>query len=191
MPTFTEADFIEARNFIQVDIEREIQLARTTGDPAKEASLKAAGLTSLGGGNFLAALGLLCYTEFCGALEFNHKKQITIRKVLVDAAMAGDNFNDFFNTLGTGNKYKTFNDAHGVYGLFRCGMAHQYNVKTSHFNIIMPKENPDASGIGITFAGGTYNFFVATYYRDLKVGLDRLEKELKAKNRYPIALPDY
>lgn len=61
-------EFLVAKGFIFADVEREIQLARV--DPA---ALRALGVRP-GGGNFLAALGLLCYTEFGGKLRFNVKR---------------------------------------------------------------------------------------------------------------------
>lgn len=47
----SKADFLQAKNFIYTDIQREIDLVST----------------KWGSGNFLAALGLLCYTEFAGS----------------------------------------------------------------------------------------------------------------------------
>ena len=48
-------DFQEAKKFIFSDIQREIDLAKNKQDA----------------GNFLCALGLLCYTEFAGDLMPN------------------------------------------------------------------------------------------------------------------------
>ena len=58
----TRDEFVQAKAFIFSDVERELQLAK-----ADSAGLQALGVTP-GGGNFLAALGLLCYTEFGGKL---------------------------------------------------------------------------------------------------------------------------
>jgi hypothetical protein len=69
------------------DIEREIQLAR-----AHRQKLQNLGVIA-GGGNFLAALGLLCYTEFGGKLRFAHKRPD-------GSDLASKNFNDFFDLLG-------------------------------------------------------------------------------------------
>ena len=60
----TRDEFVQAKAFIFSDLERELQLAK-----ADRAALQALGVTP-GGGNFLAALGLLCYTEFGGKLRF-------------------------------------------------------------------------------------------------------------------------
>src|SRR5437899_1268126 len=99
-----KSQFLEAKGFMFSDIEREIQLAR-----ADKQTLGSLGVNP-GGGNFLAALGLLCYTEFGGKLQFGHKS-------------ASKNFNDFFDLLGTA--YNTFRKEHNVYDIFRCGLAHE------------------------------------------------------------------
>jgi hypothetical protein len=79
----TRDEFVQAKLFIFSDVEREIQLAK-----AQKNSLQALGINP-GGRNFLAALGLLCYTEFGGKLRFG-----------TDIASA--NFNQFFDLLGGG-----------------------------------------------------------------------------------------
>ena len=50
-------DFIQAKEFIYSDIEREIKLARVTENKETQTILNKIGIS--GGGNFLAALGLL------------------------------------------------------------------------------------------------------------------------------------
>ena len=105
----TRDEFIQAKLFIFTDVEREIQLAKADGK-----ALQALGVTP-GGGNFLAALGLLCYTEFGGKLRFGVK-----RKDGKDDPSA--NFNQFFDLLGPA--YKTFREMHKkVYDIFRCGLC--------------------------------------------------------------------
>jgi hypothetical protein len=96
--------FDQAALFMFSDIEREIQLAK-----ADAQSLRALGVTP-GGGNLLAALGLLCYTEFGGKLKFNRPK-------------ASANFNEFFDCLGPA--YLSFRKSHNVYDVFRCGLTHE------------------------------------------------------------------
>jgi hypothetical protein len=112
----TKEEFIQGKHFIFSDIDREIQLAKADG-PA----LQALGVNP-GGGNFLAALGLLCYTEFGGKLQFN-----VTRADGSDVASA--NFNQFFDLLGT--DYQALRKQHKVYDIFRCGLAHEYYVKES------------------------------------------------------------
>lgn len=67
-------EFIQAKTFIFADIRREIKLAEVSEQQAGRESLIALGIP-LGCGNFLAALGLLCYTEFAGKLKYNLRRQ--------------------------------------------------------------------------------------------------------------------
>ena len=110
----TKDEFVQAKLFIFSDLEREIRLAK-----ADKNALHALGIHP-GGGNVLASLGLLCYTEFGGKLRFGVK-----RADGTDVASA--NFNQFFDLLGPA--YQAFRAQHNVYDLFRCGLAHEYYVK--------------------------------------------------------------
>jgi hypothetical protein len=65
----TRDEFNQAKLFMFSDVDREIELAKADGN-----ALQAAGV-SPGGGNFLAALGLLCFTEFGGKLKFGVKRK--------------------------------------------------------------------------------------------------------------------
>ncbi len=87
--------------FIFSDIQREIDLARS-------------GKTA---GNFLSALGLLCYTEFMKGIL---KGSFTSGKAKI-------RFDAFFNLMGQG--YKSLNQTINVYDVFRCRMAHKYFIK--------------------------------------------------------------
>lgn len=150
-------EFIQAKLFMFSDIEREIQLAR-----ANAKDIQAMGINA-GGGNFLAALGLLCYTEFGGKLRFGVK-----RPDGTDVASA--NFNQFFELLGA--DYKSFRSKHNVYDLFRCGLAHEYYVKKSC--TIAMLSTGLGPGIGID-SSGCYFFIVESYCRDLKSVFDNLQ----------------
>lgn len=152
--------FIQAKLFMFTDIDREIELAR-----ADNFALKSVGVTP-GGGNFLAALGLLCYTEFGGKLQFSNKK-----KDGSDSAAA--NFNDFFDSLGA--PYKNFRQGHDVYSIFRCGLAHEFYAKRS-CTITMLAVQP-GPGIRIE-SSGRYAFIVEDYCRDLKVAFNNLQAKL-------------
>lgn len=108
-----------------------------------------------GGGNFLAALGLLCYTEFWGKLKYGKR---------------GDrqNFESFFDDLGP--NYKAFRQSGvDVYNIFRCGLAHEYYVKHS-CDIYMAKKKRFPIGIGRD-PSGKYWFVVETYLRDFRKAL--------------------
>jgi hypothetical protein len=158
----TKDEFLQAKDFIFRDIEREIQLARADGG-----KLQALGVTP-GGGNFLAALGLLCYTEFGGKLRFAAKR--------ADGSdVASANFNQFFDLLGA--DYQTFRAAHNVYDLFRGGLAHEYYVKKS-CTIAMLQGTP-GPGLRVD-AKGHYTLVVESYCRDLKRAFDDLEGHLHA-----------
>ena len=148
-------EFQEAKLFIFSDVEREIQLAKVN-----KQELERLGVTP-GGGNFLAALGLVCYTEFGG-------------KLLSSTSEATKNFNDFFDRLG--EAYKDFRKQQpDVYNVFRCGLAHEYYVK-KNCTIYMLADRP-GPGIG-TEPNGRYLFVVESYCRDLKQAFDELEVEL-------------
>lgn len=153
-------EFIQAKLFIFCDVEREIQLAKADGN-----ALQALGVNP-GGGNFLAALGLLSYTEFGGKLRFDYKRSD-------GCDHASRNFNEFFDLLGAG--YATFRGNHNVYNLFRCGLAHEYYVKKS-CTIAMRGDGPDP-GIGVSSCG-RYFFVVEAYSRDLKNAFEDLQRHL-------------
>lgn len=156
----TRDEFVEAKLFIFSDIEREIQLAK-----ADKTALNALGVTP-GGGNFLAALGLFCYTEFGGKLRFGVK-----RSDGSDDASA--NFSQFFDLLGA--PYQTFGDQHNVYGIFRCGLAHEFYVKKA-CDIEMTEKTP---GAGVREdASGKFRVVIESYCRDLKVAFDGLQVRL-------------
>jgi len=153
-------EFVQAKLFMFSDVRREMQLAK-----AEPKALDAAGVNP-GGGNFLAALGLLCYTEFGGKLKFGVK-----RKNGTD--VASDNFNQFFDLLGS--DYQSFRASHNVYDIFRCGLAHEYYAKKS-CTIAMFADGP---GPGVCIdPSGRYYFVVESYSRDLEKVFDKLQIEL-------------
>ncbi len=159
-----KAAFKQAKLFIFSDVEREIQVARAS--QADKSALQSLGITP-GGGNFLAALGLLCYTEFGGKLKYRKKT-------------ASENFNRFFDYLGPNYKAfrASFKRQNEVYDVFRCGLAHEYYVKKS-CDIKMLANGP-GPGIGRDSPGRFY-FIVDSYCRDLKRAFDQLEVDLYGK----------
>ena len=171
----------EVRGFIVADIEREIQLAKLSDAQGKE--LEKLGVNR-GGGNFLAALGLLCYTEFAGKLKYNCKRN--------GDDFASENFNKFFDEIGT--EYKNFRiSGVNVYGIFRCGMAHEYLTKKNCVicmngnclecptsNCPIPQEERKNISIGIgKYDNDKYYFRVEQYYHDF----------INAFNAYLATLP--
>ena len=156
----TRDEFIQAKLFIFSDVEREIQLVRADGK-----ALQALGVTP-GGGNFLAALGLLCYTEFGGKLRFGVKR--------ADGSdVASANFNQFFDLLG--RDYQAFRAKHNVYDIFRCGLAHEYYVKKSCTIYMLARGA--GPGIGAE-PSGRYFFVVESYCGDLRKAFDDLQVHL-------------
>ncbi|MCZ6691818.1 MAG: hypothetical protein O7H41_19705 [Planctomycetota bacterium] len=169
--------FQKAKEFIEKDIGREIALAKATAIPAGEQSLRELGIYP-GGGNFLAALGLLCYTEWAGKLKYGCKYPVRGRRGKEKDA-ASHNFNHFFDDLGPG--YRRFredeeSEQESPYSTFRCGLAHEYLVKKS-CTIYMLGGGPVDAGIGKDSAG-RYWFVVERYFSDLMRALDNVEAQL-------------
>jgi hypothetical protein len=163
--TITKRAFDLSRQFILGDLRREVEWGTAWHDAARKPHLVAANIEPSGGGNFLAALGALCYTEYGGWLQFG-KKQPSV------------NFNRFFNTLGS--DYPAFNRAHNVYDTFRCGMAHEYFVKTLSFGISLDEHPPFPCEHHLNPPPGTpeYLFHVGRYLIDLERAFQRLENTL-------------
>ena len=158
-------DFIQAKQFIYSDIEREINLAHATENKENVAMLDKLGVS--GGGNFLAALGLLGYTEFAGKLKYNKKKKNGYD-------FASENFNQFFDDLGL--YYKQFrNSGVDIYSIFRCGLVHEYYVKKNC--TIYMCGNEGVSGIGVD-ENGKYYFVVEAYFKAFKAAFELLENDL-------------
>jgi len=191
MPTIDRPQFQLSTQFIKADIQREVQLACASdlANPGGRAALTAAGVNH-GGANFLAALGLLCYTEFFGALAYNHRKKNADGSLKLyngkEQAAAAANFNSFFDYMGA--SYESFRKTpHNVYGLFRCGMAHQFFVKAGA-SAISIGENPNGIGVDYDRVNNVYMFFVLTYFRDLMTAVDRAENA--GLITFPKTLPD-
>ena len=157
--------FEQAKLFIFSDVEREIQFARAS--EANGPTLQSLGITP-GGGNFLAALGLLCYTEFGGNLKFGK-------------GTASGNFNEFFDFIGPDYKAfrASFSRQNEVYDVFRCGLAHEYYVKKSC--VIAMLASGSGPGIGRD-SSGRLVFIVESFCHDLKQAFDRLEVDLYGKS---------
>lgn len=163
----THEEFLKARNFMFTDIRREVALANISETNEGKITLNNLGI-SPGGGNFMAALALLSYTEFGGKLKYGHKKTN-------GSDYASKNFNDFFDQLGT--EYSDFrNIGHNVYDIFRCGLAHEYYIK-KNCTISMSIEPENKPGIGL-LGDSSYYFSVEPYCRDLEQAFIDLEKHL-------------
>ncbi len=153
--------FDRARDFITADIEREIRLARMETSLWRRLLARAVGNPN-GGGNFLTALGLLCYTEFAGRLKRNDFSDGNARVC----------FDDFFRDLGP--EYDQLVQTQNVYRDLRCGLAHEYFVKRSCV-IAMLSFRPQC---GIQWDGNRYIFVVEAYWQDFRGALQALEQRL-------------
>lgn len=158
------SDFKEAKLFIYTDIEREIRLAYASQNENYTEVLEKLGIPSCGG-NFLAALGLLCYTEFAGKLTYTKQRN--------GKDYATGNFNSFFDDIADYKNFRTTGVGVNVYDVFRCGLAHEYYVK-NNCTIYMAKNNK-LKGIGQE-SNGKYYFVVEQYFEDFKVTLDKFEQ---------------
>ncbi len=117
-----------------------------------------------GNANYLAALGLLCYTEFLGGF------------VTGNGAVGGQsarNFKAFLPYLGA--EYVAFDREHNTYKLFRCGIAHEYFAKEPAWVFM---RSADPSGCGFRMRGDEYEFVVVSYFRDFQAGAGRLRERL-------------
>ncbi len=128
--------------FIRADIQREIDLARS-GDS---------------GGNFLAALGLLCYTEFMGSMVTKGRGSYTKM------------FRTFFRMMG--EEYRQLIDEKDidVYRVFRSGMAHAYFAKDCDIKML---DNDYLAGI-VVEQDGEYLFIVEKYFEDFMAACEAL-----------------
>jgi hypothetical protein len=136
--------------FMFTDIQREIALARL----------------NLGGGNFLAALGLLCYTEFLGGVKRDKLQRRESKR----------NFDAFFKTLGP--EYAALLTEMNVYDVFRCGMAHEYFVKRNC--VIAMLKGGERCGLGCLPGGGLY-FVVERYFEDFADVCRTLHEQLSKR----------
>jgi hypothetical protein len=150
-----------ARDFIVADIGREIALAKASEGWFRRQLLRLCGLEA-GGGNFMAALSLLSYTEFAGRLMLSDFSDGNSRK----------SFDEFLRNMGTG--YDDLLKKHNVYKNLRCGLAHEYFVKKS-CTIAMLSSRPQP---GVQWDGPKYIFIVESYLNDFRSAIDRLATRL-------------
>ena len=139
-------------SFMFTDIQREIDIARENPDR--------------GGGNFLAALGLLCFTEALGLMK--------LANVPGGSKRADDRFNAFFADLGP--KYQQLGQQMDVYRQFRSDFVHRYFAKRQ-FDVYMFRGS-ETCGAGEK--DGRYFFVVERYYKDFQTAARQLHKSLMA-----------
>jgi hypothetical protein len=124
-------------------------------------------------GNFLAALGLLCYTEAIG-------------EYVPDVGTGSrQRFDAFF--VGMGPAYAAYASAANPYKTFRCGMAHAYLVSGKcQISMLDGVAPPQPCGVGLDTATGWLWFNVETYYKDFVRAADALYRH-HAGHRHPNA----
>lgn len=130
--------------------------------------------------NFLAALGLVCYTEALG------------REVLLAKGIRGKSEADCFNHFlqeYMGYQNPVLADA---YNQFRCGLAHEYFIKGDRSQVVTrfaSGEYPEQPGLRIEQNGALVVLALEPYLRDLKKGIQRCKEELQRLRADPTSLP--
>jgi hypothetical protein len=153
--------------FMTNDIRREIQLGYRTVAGKVDADLIA------GGGNVLAALGLLTFTEFLGL-------------VLVHTNSANKHwdeerrFNEGFRLLG--GCYSAILDSKSLkpYHDLRSSLVHKYAVERG-FDVDMPGTNADC-GVILDVSDGRWHFVVERYFNDFSRASDVLYERVTGKS---------
>jgi hypothetical protein len=133
---------LSPKGFIYCDIKREIDLARE----------------GKSGGEFLVALGLLCYTEFMGKIALKNKDSYTKQ------------FKYFFRFMGEDYKQLIDDKEIDIYQIFRSGIVNSYFA--NECDIKMLNDNY-SSGI-IIQPDGKYLFVVEKYFEDFMNACQRL-----------------
>lgn len=173
--------FNEIGAWMKNDIKREIELARVSQTVDGRDALSALGVPG-GGGNLLAALGLVAYTEALGLLRVWNT---TNRRY----GSPSECFLAFFDKMA-GGAYKAWWDkwAGGggkpIYDVLRNGLVHEYRPKVdSGFWIASGDE------LGLGESDGVLIFKVAPYYRDFCAEMDVLYAQLAAMPNAEIPPP--
>jgi hypothetical protein len=144
--------------FMRADIEREVNLARS----------------GQSGGNVLAALGLLVWTEALGRIRLHNKPHLR-----VDGVGYARTFHAFFELMGPGygRWRRAFERREGrsVYVVFRHGMAHEYAPKVPTVAVML---GTPRVALRKREPSHLYLFVVEAYLRDFLKAARRLEAEL-------------
>lgn len=114
----------------------------------------------IGKANFLAALGLMEYTEILGGL---------VTGELQEKKCCKQNFEAFIQYLG--QPYIDLNKDINLYHRVRCGLAHEYFIK-GPATIWMSSDNPLPCGILYDKDKDWINFVVTKYFDDFKSAIE-------------------
>jgi len=145
------------KGFIYCDIKREIDLARA----------------GKSGGNLLAAIGLLSYTEFMGKILLKNNGSYTKQ------------FKAFLQLMGEDYKRLFEEKELDVYKLFRSGMVHSYFANDCDIKML----NDDyPSGI-IIKTDGKILFVVEKYFDDFVIACQKLYQDIVSSGDEDIYLP--
>jgi len=139
------------------DIHREITLARASSTDSGKRALESLGVIP-GGGNLLAALGLVAYTEALGLIRMWNQSH--------RYGSSHECFLAFFDRMN-GGSYKSWRSSweagHAgttLYEALRCGLVHEYRPKVdSEFWI------GEGEPLGLADSSGTLVFKVEPYLR--------------------------
>jgi len=130
-----------------------------------------------GDANFLAALGLMEYTEILGGMVVTEKRiknGITVNEFPKEC---GKNFDAFLPYLGECYEKLDENLKGGLYGRVRCGLAHEYFIKGSAEIHMDYKDNIDC-GIIWEKEKDCVHFYVKNYFEDFKKAAESFYPEL-------------
>lgn len=143
--------------------------------------------------NYVVALALLSYTEYLGALVSGHiglgnKGRQSFRKALSYFPEEYKQVNDSIVIQYVDKDGKPVLEKKGkkkgkpkqekeIYGLFRCGLVHEYFIKGESI-IYNDPYGPTKSHIGIIKTGGKLEFHTNEYFRDFRLAIDKIYKLL-------------
>jgi len=169
-PADVDAYFKEIPVWMQADINREIQLAMLSGNPAT--ALQLAGLGLAGGGNLLAALGLVSYTETLGLIRrWNRRKGVYPKTEECFLAffdeMHAPAYRDWRRDWESRHRETT------LYETLRCGLVHEYTPKVDSAVYISPGDP-----LGLDEENAVLIFKVEPYFRHFGEEIKRLYTEL-------------
>jgi hypothetical protein len=144
--SFFKRNIIPPKGYIYCDIKREIDLARS----------------GKSGGELLAALGLLSYTEFMGKLLLKNDGSYTKQ------------FRSFFRSMG--DEYERLIDSRevDVYQVFRSGLVQSYFIKNCEIKMI---DDNYSCGIIIN-PDGKFLFVIEKYFADFISACQKLYTDM-------------
>lgn len=122
------------------------------------------------GCNYLAAMGLVCWSEFLG-------REIAKAR----GSRLGNNRDCFVRFVAGYMKYDLGPRASEVYDAFRNGLAHEFAIKGNRTAVAtrIYTLDPNERVPGIAFMPTERYFFVEEYFRDFKAGLLMWLRETK------------